>query len=82
MASMVEHLINGRKVMGNGDRRQDLYNPATGEITGQVALASAATVEEAISAAEAAFPRRRNVRKSYFATRICWKNMPMKLICC
>jgi malonate-semialdehyde dehydrogenase (acetylating)/methylmalonate-semialdehyde dehydrogenase len=60
MASMVEHLINGRKVMGNGDRRQDLYNPATGEITGQVALASAATVEEAISAAEAAFPAWRN----------------------
>ena len=60
MASMVEHLINGRKVMSNGDRRQDLYNPATGEITGQVALASAATVEEAISAAEAAFPAWRN----------------------
>lgn len=60
MGSMVEHLINGRKVIGSDDRRQDLFNPATGEVTGQVALASTATVEEAISAAEAAFPAWRN----------------------
>ena len=56
MGLIVEHFINGKKVSGNGDRHQDLFNPATGEVTGQVALATAATVEEAISAAEAAFP--------------------------
>ena len=56
MGSIVEHFINGRKVFRNGDRQQDIFNPASGEITGQVALASAATVEEAITAAEAAFP--------------------------
>ncbi len=56
MTSIVEHYINGKRVSGSGDRHQDVFNPATGEVTCQVALASAATVEEAITAAEAAFP--------------------------
>lgn len=60
MGSIVEHFINGKKVSGKGDRHQDVFNPATGEVSGQVALASRATVEEAISAAEAAFPSWRN----------------------
>ena len=60
MAKVVEHLINGQKQSGSGDRHQDVFNPATGEVTRQVALATKATVEEAISAAEAAFPAWRN----------------------
>ena len=56
MGSIVKHLINGKKVSENEDRYQDIFNPATGEVSGQVALASAATVEEAIAAAAAAFP--------------------------
>jgi len=56
MGYIVEHLINGKRVSGKGDRYQDIFNPATGEISGQVALASVATVEEAIAAAQAAFP--------------------------
>jgi malonate-semialdehyde dehydrogenase (acetylating)/methylmalonate-semialdehyde dehydrogenase len=60
MTKIVEHLINGQNVSGSGDRHQDVFNPATGEVTKQVALASKATVEEAITAAEAAFPAWRN----------------------
>ena len=60
MGSIVKHLINGKKVSGTDDRYQDIFNPATGEVTGQVALASSTTVEEAITAAEAAFPAWRN----------------------
>lgn len=60
MTKIVEHLINGQNVSGSGDRHQDVFNPATGEVTKQVALASKATVEEAIAAAEAAFPAWRN----------------------
>lgn len=56
MEKKVIHLINGQNVSGTGDRLQDLFNPATGEVTKQVALASKATVEEAIASAEAAFP--------------------------
>lgn len=60
MGSIVKHLINGQKVSGNDDRHQDIFNPATGEVSGQVALASSATVEQAVSAAQAAFPAWRN----------------------
>ena len=51
----VGHLINGELREDSG-RVQDIYNPSTGAVSKQVALASKATVEDAISAAEAAFP--------------------------
>ena len=55
----IGHLINGTLQNDTG-RTQDVYNPSTGEVSKQVALASKATVEEAIAAAEAAFPAWRN----------------------
>ncbi len=51
----VGHLINGQ-MRTDGERTQPVYNPSTGEVSGQVALASRSTVEEAIAAAQAAFP--------------------------
>ena len=56
---VVGHFINGEMV-ADTQRVQDVYNPATGEVVRQVALASKTTVEEAISAAQAAFPGWRN----------------------
>lgn len=50
------HLINGEWLAETAGRTQPIYNPATGASTRQVALASRATVEQAIAAAEAAFP--------------------------
>ena len=64
MENIVRHLINGQLVADSGKRRQNVYNPATGEVTKQVPLASKATVEEAITAAEAAFPAWRNTSPS------------------
>jgi len=64
MGSIVKHLINGKEVSGSDDRYQDIFNPATGEVSGQVALASSTTVEEAITAAEAAFPAWRDTTPS------------------
>ncbi len=55
----VGHFINGRMVADTA-RTQDIFNPATGRVVRQVALAGKATVEEAIAAAEAAFPAWRN----------------------
>lgn len=55
----IGHLINGTLQTGSG-RTQDVYNPSTGEVSKQVSLASKATVEEAIAAAQAAFPAWRN----------------------
>jgi malonate-semialdehyde dehydrogenase (acetylating)/methylmalonate-semialdehyde dehydrogenase len=55
----VGHFINGQLIT-DGERTQDVYNPSTGAVSKQVSLASKATVEEAIAAAQAAFPAWRN----------------------
>lgn len=56
---IIGHFINGQ-LSTDTARTQAVYNPATGEILKQVAIASKATVEEAIAAAEQAFPAWRN----------------------
>ena len=53
------HYINGRRVADSA-RTLPVTNPATGEVIRQVAMASGATVSEAIAAARAAFPAWRN----------------------
>ena len=56
---VVGHLI-GVKLVADSGRTQAVDNPATGEVTRQVALASRAMVEEAIADAQDAFPAWRN----------------------
>lgn len=55
----VGHLING-EMINDAARTQPVYNPSTGEVSKEVALASVATVEQAIAAAQAAYPAWRN----------------------
>ena len=55
----VGHLIGG-KIVVDGQRSQSVYNPATGKVTRRVALASRATAEAAVAAAQAAWPEWRN----------------------
>jgi malonate-semialdehyde dehydrogenase (acetylating) / methylmalonate-semialdehyde dehydrogenase len=52
----VGHFIQGETVAGRSGRRQAVYNPATGQVARQVALASADEVNAAVAAAQAAFP--------------------------
>ena len=52
----IPHHIGGRVSAASSTRFQDVFNPATGAVTGQVALANAADVGEAVAAAQAAFP--------------------------
>lgn len=51
----IPHFINGNLQNGTG-RTSDVYNPATGAVTAQAPLASAAEVRQAIAAAQAAYP--------------------------
>jgi len=51
----VGHLING-EIVSTGGPTQPVYNPATGQVIRQVEMADQATTEQAIAAAEAAFP--------------------------
>lgn len=52
----IDHYINGHIVSGTSGRQQDVYNPASGKVTGQVSLASTDEVSQAVAAAQAAFP--------------------------
>ncbi|MBU0785827.1 MAG: CoA-acylating methylmalonate-semialdehyde dehydrogenase [Gammaproteobacteria bacterium] len=52
----IGHFIAGRTVAGASGRAQDVFNPATGAVSGQVALANSSEVSAAIAAAQAAFP--------------------------
>jgi malonate-semialdehyde dehydrogenase (acetylating) / methylmalonate-semialdehyde dehydrogenase len=55
----IGHLING-EIFTDSMGTQDVFNPATGKVIRQVALASVETVEQAITAAQDAFPQWRN----------------------
>jgi malonate-semialdehyde dehydrogenase (acetylating) / methylmalonate-semialdehyde dehydrogenase len=52
----VGHFINGRLVRGESGRRQPVFNPATGQVSRQVALAGVEEVSAAVASAKAAFP--------------------------
>jgi len=52
----IGHHINGAAVAGHSTRTQPVTNPATGAVTGQVALADKQDVNAAVAAALAAFP--------------------------
>ncbi len=53
---VLHHFIDGRPMAGRSDRYADLHNPATGEPSGRVPLATADEVREAVLAARRAFP--------------------------
>lgn len=54
--SSIEHWISGRVVPGQGARRAEVFNPATGQVSGRVAMATRSEVDQAVAAAQAAFP--------------------------
>ncbi|MEC4720651.1 CoA-acylating methylmalonate-semialdehyde dehydrogenase [Noviherbaspirillum sp. CPCC 100848] len=56
MTQLIQHHIGGRLTESASARRQDVFNPATGEVSGQVVLASTEEVNAAVAAAQAAAP--------------------------
>ena len=52
----IEHWADGKKFTGVSDRTAPVTNPATGQVTGEVALASVEDARAVIDAAAAAFP--------------------------
>ena len=52
----IGHHLNGRARVLDASRSQPVFNPATGAVTGHVALGSEADVAAAVAAAQAAFP--------------------------
>ena len=53
----IDHWIAGQPTAGRSGRSADVFNPATGQVSGRVALASASEVDAAVANAQAAFPQ-------------------------
>ncbi|MCJ2034042.1 CoA-acylating methylmalonate-semialdehyde dehydrogenase [Methylobacterium sp. J-068] len=53
MPTAISHFIGGQLAAGTATRHAPVFNPATGEETGRVALANAADVNAAVAAAKA-----------------------------
>ncbi len=56
MTREISHYIDGKAYKGTSGKFGDVYNPATGEVEGQVALANVADVRAAVESAKAALP--------------------------
>ena len=56
MPTEIPHFVNGTRVSGRSGRTAPVFNPATGEETGAVALANRDEVEAAVAGARAVFP--------------------------
>lgn len=54
--ALITHWIGGQPEAGSTGRSSAVYNPATGQISGQVALGGKTEVDAAVRAAKAAFP--------------------------
>lgn len=52
----IGHWIDGAAAPGESGREADVFNPATGEVSGRVALASMTELDAAVAAARAALP--------------------------
>jgi malonate-semialdehyde dehydrogenase (acetylating)/methylmalonate-semialdehyde dehydrogenase len=52
--NVLTHFVNGGGWAGSSTRTTDVYNPATGEVTGSVALASKKDVDDVVAIAEQA----------------------------
>jgi malonate-semialdehyde dehydrogenase (acetylating)/methylmalonate-semialdehyde dehydrogenase len=50
---LVQHVIAGRRMAGTGNRRGDVFNPATGQVSRRVVLGTRADVDAAVEAARA-----------------------------
>jgi malonate-semialdehyde dehydrogenase (acetylating)/methylmalonate-semialdehyde dehydrogenase len=60
MSKHLTHWIDGKAFGGIADRQGDIFDPATGQVTGKVDFADVALVDEAVAAASAAFAEWRN----------------------
>ncbi|HJY67062.1 MAG TPA: aldehyde dehydrogenase family protein, partial [Streptosporangiaceae bacterium] len=70
MSKHITHWIGGKPWDGEAERHGDVYDPATGQVTGQVDFASPAEVDLAVAAAKDAFKTWRRVSLARRATTL------------
>ena len=54
MTTSIQHFINGQETPGSGERRQEVFNPATGDVTGTLHLGGQDDLQAAVAAAKKA----------------------------
>ena len=52
---LIEHFINGKNYSGNSKKKDKIFNPATGEQSAEVKLATTQDVNKAVENAKKAF---------------------------
>src|SRR3981189_2488734 len=52
----IGHFIGGKHIAGTSGNFGDVFDPASGEVTGKVAMADASEVDKAVAAASSAWP--------------------------
>ncbi|HEX5017618.1 MAG TPA: aldehyde dehydrogenase family protein, partial [Actinomycetes bacterium] len=55
MTKHVTHWIDGKPYTGGAERQGEIFDPATGQVTGTVDFADVAVMDEAVAVASAAF---------------------------
>ncbi len=59
--AVVSHYVGGKSFAGSSKRTAPVYDPALGTVSKEVALASAADLDQAVAVAQAAFPAWRDL---------------------
>ena len=54
---IIGNFIGGKRCVGTSGRSLDVFNPATGRVTGTVPMSTKSDIDDAVVAAKAAFPR-------------------------
>ena len=52
---IIEHFVNGKQYSGSSKRTSPVFNPATGEQSAEVTLASTKDINQAVKVAKTAF---------------------------
>jgi len=66
----IEHFVNGKSFSGTSKRTSDVFNPATGEVSAKVNLASKKDVDDAVEIASKAFIHHYKEQESYSNLKI------------
>ena len=56
MSNIIGNYVGGATVKLNGGAHQDVFNPSTGEVSGQVLLSTTKDLDEVVEVAKAALP--------------------------
>ena len=84
MSNIMGNYVGGSNIKLNGGSLQDVFNPSTGEVSGQVHLSTSEDLDEVVEVAKRAVSEWSRTpvgmrHKSCFASNVCLRKMPIEL---